>query len=108
MQKCLKQIEWYKYTVDKKAIMTLVCGQCDKVMLSELALGTTNEADHNAGNFVNFLCQLQVICFQNNDGGLSYTPYKGVITLKSLHDFTNPDLRILVDIKKRSRLSTVP
>ena len=73
--------------------MTLVYGQCDKVTLTKLALGTMYKADRNVGNFANFLDQLQVVCYQINDSGLSYTPYKGVITIKSLHYFINPRLK---------------
>ena len=70
--------------------MTLVCGQYDDARLTKLVLGITYEADRNNGNLVNFLDQLQVVGYQNDDGGLSYTLYKGVIILKLLHIFTNP------------------
>ena len=39
---------------------------------------------------MNFLNQIQVIYYKNDDCGLSYTPYKGVVTIKSLYNFTNP------------------
>ena len=69
--------------------MTLVCRQFDEATLTRLALGTTYEANQEVGNLVNFFERLQYICYQNNDGGLSYNLYKGVIATKSLLNFTN-------------------
>ena len=59
---------------------------------TELTLGITYEANHHTGNRVNSLEQVQFICYQNNDGGLLYTPYnyKGVIATKLLLNFANP------------------
>lgn len=58
-------------------------------MLTKLALGTTYEADCNAGNLVNFLDQIWFVCYQNNDNSLFYTPYKGVTAIKVLFCFVN-------------------
>ena len=48
------------------------------------------EVNRNKGNFINFLNRLKVVCYESNDGGLSYKPYKVVVTVKSLNNFTNP------------------
>ena len=72
--------------------MTLVCKQCDEAMLTKLALRPTYEVDRNNGNLVNFLDLLQFICYQNNNVGLFYTHYEGVIATKWLLNFTNPRL----------------
>ena len=90
MQKCLKQIVWHKYTTNKKAIMTLVCRYCNETILTKLALRTTYEINRNDGNLVNFLDRLGFVCYQSNDSGLSYTPYKGIIEVKLSFNFTNP------------------
>ena len=58
MQHRLKQAEWNKYIANKETTMTLVCGQCDEGILTKLALGATCKADHNVGNFMNYLEQL--------------------------------------------------
>ena len=44
------------------------------------------------GNIVAFLQLLRDICNGSDDGGLSYHPFKAVVALKSLCNFTNPDL----------------
>ena len=69
--------------------MTLICRHYDEAILTKLALGNKYESDHKDRNYVNFLEQLQFICYQNDGGGLSYNLYKGVIATKSLLNFTN-------------------
>ena len=54
LQKLLKQHEWEKNS-DKKTIMTLIYGQCDKATLNELSFGATYKANHNNGNLMSFL-----------------------------------------------------
>ena len=90
MHNRLKQTEWHKYTTNKKVVMTLVYGQYAKATLIKLVLGTTYEPNRNAVNLMNFLDQLQLVCYQNVDSGLSYNLYKEVIAIKSLHDSINP------------------
>ena len=85
LQKCLKQIEWDKTIANKKTLINLFYRQCDKATLTMLALGATYKADHNNENLMHFLGGLRDICYQNNDGGLSYTPYK---TLLQIHHYT--------------------
>ena len=85
-----KQLDWHKYTANKKVVLTLVFGQCNEAILTKYALGTIYEVNHKVGNLVNFFQQLRFICYQNNNSGLSYTLYKGVITTKLLLNFTNP------------------
>ena len=33
------------------------------------------------------------VCFDGDDGGLSYGPYKQVVAIKSLHTYTNNELQ---------------
>ena len=44
------------------------------------------------GDIVAFLKLLCDICNGSDDGGLSYHPFKAVAALKSLCNFTNPDV----------------
>ena len=69
--------------------MTIICGQCDNATLTELALGSTYAADRNDRNMISFLNRLRVICYENDDGGLSHKPYKIAIAVKPLHNYTN-------------------
>ena len=41
----IKSQEWAKLTVDKKALMTIICGQCNDATVTKLALGSTYAAD---------------------------------------------------------------
>ena len=69
--------------------MTLIYGQCNKATLTKLAFRNTYKADYNNGNLVSFFNQLRVVCYKSNDDGLSYKPYKIVVVIKPLHNFTN-------------------
>ena len=53
-----------------------------------MGLKTKYKENLNGGNLVCFLDQLRVVFYQNNDGGLSYQPYKTVVAIKLLHNFT--------------------
>ena len=33
--------------------------------------------------------RLRAVCYENDDGGLSHKPYKIVVAVKSLHNFSN-------------------
>ena len=41
----IKSQKWAKLTVDKKVLMTIICRQCNHVIVAELALGSTYAAD---------------------------------------------------------------
>ena len=53
-----KSLEKAKFLVDKKALITIIFGQCDEATKTEIALGTTYTADPQAGNLVKFINQL--------------------------------------------------
>ena len=76
-----KQQEWDKYIAKKKSVIILIYGQCDNATLTELALGTTYEVDYY---------RLKVVCYESDDSSLSYKPYKVVVAVKLVHNFTNP------------------
>ena len=86
----IKQQEWTKHIADKKTLMTLISGQYNNATLTKLALGATYEVDYNEGDLIKFLNKLKVVFYKINDSGLSFKPYKVVVVVKSLHNFTNP------------------
>ena len=51
----IKSQEWTKLTVNKKALMTIICGQCNNVTVTKLALGSSYADDCNNENIINFL-----------------------------------------------------
>ena len=51
----IKSQEWLKLNANKKALMTIICGQCDNATLTKLALRTTYAVDCGNGNIIKFL-----------------------------------------------------
>ena len=45
--------------------------------------------DCQAGNIINFLKQLCTACYGSDNGGLSFKPYKQVVSVKSLNNFSD-------------------
>ena len=85
----LKLQEWAKLGSDKKSLITIIYGQCDDATRTEIALGASYEQDRKDGNLINFLERLQTVCYGSDDGGLSFKPYKIVVAVKSLNNFSN-------------------
>ena len=83
-QECAKQIS------DKKALMTIIGGQCNNTTLTKLALRTSFAVDSDKGNIIKFLDRLELICYESDDSGLCHKPYKVVVAVKLLHNYTNP------------------
>ena len=69
--------------------MTIICGQCNDTTMTEIALGTNYTADRNAGNLINFIQRLNVICYESNDGCLFHKPYNIAIAVKALQNYNN-------------------
>ena len=84
----MKSEEYAKFVTNKKALITIICGQCDEATKTKIALGTTYAADRQAGLLVEFLNRLRTVRFGSDDGGLSYSPYKQVIAVKSMNNYT--------------------
>ena len=55
----IKSQEWAKLTANKKALMTIICGQCNNATLTELALGANYATDYDDGNIISFLHRLK-------------------------------------------------
>ena len=85
----IKSQEWAKLISDKKSLITIIFGQCNDATRTKIAHGTTYEAECDNRNLINFLTRLRTICYKSDDGGLSYKPYKLVVAVKSLHNFSN-------------------
>ena len=86
-----KSQEYTKFLVDKKSLIMILFGQCDEATQTKISLGATYTADHDAGRLLAFFDRMRTVCFGGDDSGLSYRPYKQVITIKSLNTYTNND-----------------
>ena len=69
--------------------MTIVFEQCDNETRAEIALGPNYNTNCEDGELINFLTRLQTVCYGSDDGGLSFKPYKNVVAVKSLDNFSN-------------------
>ena len=88
--KCkLKLQEWSKLLTDKMSLMTIIYGQCDDATRTEIALGDDYEIIRNDAELIRFLAIVQKVCYGSDDRGLSFKPYKNVMAVKSLNNFTN-------------------
>ena len=100
-----KSQEYAKFFADKMALIMILFGQCDEAIKTQIALGATYTVYHQAERLVVFLKRLRTVCFGSDDGGLSYAPYKQVVAVKSMNNFSNNkpydprDFKAEVDIK---------
>ena len=67
----------------------ILFGQCDKATQTKIALGENYLEDCDAGRLLAFFERIRTVCFDDDDSGLSYGPYKQVIAIKSLNTYTN-------------------
>ena len=84
-----KSVEYTKFLTEKKALITIIFGQCDEATKTKIALGATYAVDCKERNLINIINQLQTVCFSDDDDGLSYGPYKQVVVIKSMNNYTN-------------------
>ena len=85
----IKSQEYSKFIANKKALMTIIYGQCDEASKTKIAPGRTYEANNQDGILIEFLKRLRTVCFGSNDGGLSLGPYEQVIAVKSMNNYSN-------------------
>ena len=71
-----KSQEYAKFLADKKALTTILFGQCDEATKTKIALGATYTANRQAGRLSSFIERMRTVCFGGDNGGLSYGPYK--------------------------------
>ena len=72
----IRHTPYAKFLSNKKALITITFGQCDEVTKTKIVLRATYTADPQAKYFIKFIKQLLTVCFDSDDGGLSYGPYK--------------------------------
>ena len=88
--KCkLKLQEWYKLLANKRSLMTIIYGQCDDATRTEIALGDCYEIICTDAELISFLTLVQKDWYGSKDRGLSFKPYKNVVAVKLLNNFTN-------------------
>ena len=66
--------------------MTIIYGQCDNATRSKIALGTNYKTVCANGELINFL---ELLRTGSDDEGLSFKPYKNVVVVKPLNNFSN-------------------
>ena len=84
-----KSQEYGKFLADKKALITILFRQYDEATKTKIALRVTYATDRQAERLLAFIKQICTVCFGNDDGGLSYGPYKQVVAIKLLNTYTN-------------------
>mmetsp|Transcript_50842 Transcript_50842/g.56774 ORF Transcript_50842/g.56774 Transcript_50842/m.56774 type:complete len:146 (+) Transcript_50842:133-570(+) len=84
--------EYSKFLANKKALITIIFGQCDEAMKTKISLKATYAADRQAGRLIEFLKRLHTVCFGSDNSGLSYAPYKQVVAVKPMNNFSNNKL----------------
>ena len=84
-----KSQEYTKFLANNKALITIIFGQCNEATKTKVGLRVTYTVDRKEGNLINFINQLQTVCFSGDDGDLSYGPYKQVVAIKLLNTYTN-------------------
>ena len=72
----IKAQKFFKFVADKKALITIIFGQCNKAIKTEIALREDYDKDCQAGNSIEFLNQVRTVCLQSDNRGLSFGPYK--------------------------------
>ena len=70
-------------------MITIIYGQCDNATRTQIALGNDYGIICNDAELIRFLEIVQKVCYGSDDGGLSFNPYKNVVAVKSLNNFTN-------------------
>ena len=84
--------------------MTILFGQCDEATQTEIALGDNYTKDRDEGRLLAFIQQLRAICFGGDNGGLTFPPYKQVVTIKSLNTYTNNEVHAPNGFKEQVKI----
>ena len=64
--------------------------------------------NHQNGNITEFLKQIRTVCFISNDGGLSFDPYKQVISSKSMNNSSNNKPHDPNGFKEEIKIKSMP
>ena len=84
--------------------MTIIFAQCNNATRIEIALGGNYNIDRENGELINSLTRLQTVCYGSDDGGLSFKPYKNVVVVKLLNNFSNAKLNDLHGFKEKLKI----
>ena len=84
--------KWNKCQEDKKLVLAMIWGQLDDDTQAQMILVASYAQARKDGDIVTFLESLRDICNGSDDGGLSYQPFKAVVAIKGVCNFTNPDV----------------
>ena len=74
---------------NKKTLMSIIFGQYDEARKTKIALGENFNADCQAGNLIELLKRVHIVCFGSNDRGLSFGLCKQVVANKSMNNYSN-------------------
>ena len=85
----LKLGKWSKLLANNRSLMTIIYRKCNDATKTEIALGTNYEIICTNAELIRFLGLVRKVCYGSNNGGLSFKPYKNVVAVKSLTNFTN-------------------
>ena len=66
-----KSQEYFKFLANKKALIMIIFGQCNKTTKMEITLGTNYIAHRQAGRLIKFLNRLRIVYFCSYKSGLS-------------------------------------
>ena len=70
-------------------MMMIIYKQFHKTTKIEIYLGATYNADCQAGTLIKFLKRVHTICFERDNGGLLFGPYKQVVVVKTMKNYSN-------------------
>ena len=94
----IKSQEHSKFVADK---------QCNETSKTKINLGETYDVDCQEENFTKFLKRVRTACFGSDDGGLFVGPYKQVVAVKPMNNYSNNQPHDPMVSKKRSRSGTM-
>ena len=80
--------------------MTIIYGQCNDATRTDIALSDDYEIIRANAELIRFLAILRTVCYGSNDGGLLFRPYKNVVVVKSLNNFSNAKPNDLHEFKE--------
>ena len=69
--------------------MTITYGLCNKATKTKIVLGATYKMDCQDRDLIELLKRVHTVCFKSNNGGLSFGPYKQVVAVKSINNYSN-------------------
>ena len=99
-----KSQEYSKFLANMKALIIIIFGQCDETTKTKIAFGATYVAVCQAGRLIKFLKRLHTICFSSDDCGLLYAPYKLVVAVKLLNNFSSNKLHYPHGYKEKVKM----